>query len=131
VVLPNLKLIRCVKPDCLQLLEHNELPRAGDSYPENINVAYLDHWCPVGVTARYNKAITFEDLKEALEKRYGSGTREDWTGAPLLTWELKSEEIYIQLDVADERMAQGRHVEEGTKTVLYHDASRRLYCPMP
>ena len=38
---------------------------------------------PFGLTARYNKAVSFEELKAALEKRYGKGTAENlasWTG---------------------------------------------------
>jgi hypothetical protein len=114
--------------DCFQLLQ-DEPPRPGDIYPEYINVAFLDRWCPFGLDARYNKAVSLEDLRDALEKRYGKGTAKNWTDAPLVIWELESTHLFIQLDVADKRMAQNQHVEEGTRSVHYSDVSGKL-CPV-
>jgi hypothetical protein len=128
VILPNIKLVRCMTSDCFQLLQ-DEPPRPGDIFPEYINVAFLDRWCPFGLTARYNKAVSFEDLKDALEKRYGKGTTKNWTDAPLVIWEIESDHLVIQLDSADKRMAQNQHVEEGTKSIHYDDVSGKL-CPV-
>src|ERR1700676_5079226 len=94
VILPNIKLVRCMTSDCFQLLQ-DEPPRPGDIYPEYINVAFLDRWCPFGLTARYNKAVSFEGLKYALEKRYGKGTAKNWTDAPLVIWEIESDHLVI------------------------------------
>lgn len=128
VILPNIKLVRCMTSDCFQLLQ-DEAPRPGDIYPEHIDVAFLDRWCPFGLTARYNKAVSFEDLKNALESRYGKGTARNWTDAPLMIWEVESAHLFIQLDVADKRMAQNQHVEEGTKAIHYDDTSGKI-CPV-
>jgi len=128
VILPNIKLVRCMTSVCFQLLQ-DEPPRRGDIYPEHIDVAFLDRWCPFGLTARYNKAVSFEDLKAALEKRYGKGTARNWTDAPLLTWDVEPDHLFIQIDVADNQMALNNRVEEGTKFVHYDDMSDEI-CPV-
>jgi|ERR1700733_1449501 len=128
VILPNLKLVRCMTSDCFQLLQDNP-PRPGDIYPEHIDVAFLDRWCPFGLDATYNKAVPLEDLTSALEKLYGKGTAKNWTDAPLMIWHIESDQFLIQLDVADKRMAQSRHVEEGTRTIHYSDMSGKI-CPV-
>ena len=114
--------------DCFQLLQ-DEPPRPGDIYPEHIDVAFLDRWCPYGLTARYNKTVSFDDLKAALEKRYGKGTAESWPHGPAVTWQVESAHIFIELEIADKGMAYNQHVEEGTKNIHYHDASSKI-CPI-
>jgi hypothetical protein len=128
VILPNVKLVRCMTADCFQLLQDNP-PRPGDIYPEHIDVAFLDRWCPFGLTARYNKAVSFEDLKGALEKRYGKGDAKNWPDGPVMTWQVESAHVFILLDTADARMAKNQNVEEGTKSIHYHDTSNGI-CPV-
>lgn len=127
VILPNIRLVRCVTSDCFQLLQDNP-PRPGDVHPEHIDVAFLDRWCPFGLTATYDKAVPFEDLKNALEKQFGKGTSESWPDGPVLTWNVESAHLTIDLEVADKRIAQNRHIEEGARTVHYSDMSGKL-CP--
>jgi hypothetical protein len=128
VILPSIKLVRCMTSDCFQLLQ-DDPPRPGDIYPEHIDVAFLDRWCPFGLTARYNKAVSLEELKAALEKRYGKGTTENWPNGPAVTWEVESAHVLVVLDTADKRMAENQHVEEGTKSIHYHDTSNGI-CPV-
>src|SRR5277367_538074 len=77
VILPNINLIRCMTSDCFQLLQDGP-PRPGDIYPEHIDVAFVDRWCPFGLTERYNKAVSFDNVKAALEKQYGNGSVKNW-----------------------------------------------------
>lgn len=128
VILPSIKLVRCMTSECFQLLQQDP-PRPGDVYPEHIDVAFLDRWCPFGLDATYNKAVPLEDLTSALEKLYGKGTAKNWTDAPLMIWHIESDTLLIQLDVADKRMAQSRHVEEGARTIHYSDISGKI-CPV-
>jgi hypothetical protein len=114
VILPNIRLVRCMTSDCFQLLQ-DEPPRPGDIYPEHIDIAFLDRWCPFGLTARYNKAVSFGDLKDALEKLYGKGTAENWPHGPVVTWKVESDHVFVELEIADKLMAQNQHVEEGTQ----------------
>lgn len=128
VILPNIKLIRCMTSDCFQLLQE-EPPRPGDIYPEHIDVAFLDRWCPFGLTARYNKAVPFDNLKAALEKQYGDGSVKNWAGTPSVVWEVKSVHVIIELKVVNKRMSQTEPLEEGTKLVHYDDMSDKI-CPV-
>jgi hypothetical protein len=128
VILPNIELIRCMTADCFQLLQ-NEPPRPGDIYPEHIDVAFLDRWCPFGLTARYNKAVSFDDLKVALEKRYGKGATKNWTDIPSVIWEVEPAHVIVELKVVDKRMSQKEPLEEGTKLLHYDDKSDKI-CPL-
>src|SRR5216683_6758539 len=127
VILPNIGLVRCMTSDCFQLLQ-DWPPRPGDIYPEHVDVAFLDRWCPFGLDAKYNKAVSFEDLKDAIEKRFGKGTAKNWTDAPLVIWQIEPAHLFIQLDIADKRIAQNQHVEEGTRIIHDSDVSGKI-CP--
>jgi hypothetical protein len=128
VILPNIGLVRCMVSDCYQLLQ-TDPPGPGDIYPSHVDVAFLDRWCPFGLTARYDKAVAFDDLRAALEKRYGKGTSQTWPDGPVVFWEIESIHVSILLDVADKRMAKSQSVEEGTKSIHYHDNSNKI-CPV-
>lgn len=127
VILPNIKLVRCIASDCFQLLQ-DDPPHPGDIYPEHIDVAFLDRWCPFGLTARYNKSVSFDDLKVALEKRYGKGTTKNWADIPSVIWEVEPAHVIVELKV-DKKMSQKEPLEEGTKLIHYDDKSDKI-CPL-
>jgi len=121
VILPNPKLVRCSAPDCSQLWE-DKAPKPGDIYPIRIEVALLGKACPFGLSAVYDKAVSFEYLQAAIETRYGKGTAEHWTEAPLMVWHVEDGDFMIVLDAADQRIAKARHVDVGTKELFIDDA---------
>jgi hypothetical protein len=120
VILPNPKLIRCVSSDCYQPWE-DKAPRAGDIYPVRVEVGLLGKHCPFGVSAVYDKSVSFEDLQAAIEVRFGKGTPEHWTEAPLTFWQV-SDDFSIVLDTADQTISKSRRVDVETKELFYSDA---------
>jgi len=120
IILPNPKLIRCVSLACYQLWEDTP-PQTGDVYPVRVEVALLGKHCPFGVSAVYDKSISFEDLQSAIEARFGKGTPEHWTEAPLILWHV-GDDFTIMLDTADQKIAKNRRLDVGTKELFYTDA---------
>jgi hypothetical protein len=97
-------------------------PEASDIYPERVEAALLGKACPFGVSARYDKSIAFDELQAAIEARYGKGTPEHWTKAPLMVWHVRSDDFMIELVTVDKRMAKVQRVEVGTKEINYTDS---------
>jgi hypothetical protein len=120
VILPNPKLIRCVSLDCYQLWE-DKAPRAGDIYPVGVEVGLPGKHCPFGVSAVYDKSVSFADLQAALEARFGKRTPEHWTEASVMVWQV-GDDFMIVLDEADRKIAKSRQVDVGTKEIFIDDA---------
>ena len=121
VVLPDPKMIRCISSDCYQLWL-NGPPQSGDIYPERVVLSLLGKHCPYGVSAIYDKSISFDDLQAALEEHYGKGETKHWTKAALMIWHVGSGDFSIMLDTADKRISKVRGVDVGTKELFYTDS---------
>ena len=81
------------------------------------------------MTARYNKAVSFDNLKAALEKQYGNGSVKNWTDTPSVIWEVEPAHVIIELKIVNKRMSQNEPLEEATKLVHYDDVSEKM-CPV-
>jgi len=126
IVLPNLKLLRCTSPECYQLWQ-DEIPTQNVVYPDQVRIELGNGACPYGVAARYNKSVSFNELKAAIESRYGEGEYKHWTAAPLMIWRVGSD-VSIQLETVDKRMAKLQRVEMGTNNIHYTFAQAPTPC---
>ena len=121
VILPNSKLVRCVSLACSQLWQ-DKAPEANDIYPQAVTVELPDNTpCALAVTAQYDKSVSFEDLKAAIDARYGK-----WAGvtndtSPVKSWRVEPERFTIRLRNITEQDAKlsDNKFEVGTKTVVY------------
>lgn len=121
VILPNPKLIRCVSLACSQLWQ-DKAPEANDIYPKAVSVELPDNTpCALAVTAQYDKSVSFDDLKAAIDMRYGK-----WAGvtndiSPVKSWRVESDRFTIRLRTITEQDAKlsDDKFEVGTKTVVY------------
>lgn len=127
VVLPNPKLVRCTSADCYNLWQ-NRPPDANNIYPHAVDISLLDSPCAFGVTARYDKAVSFEDLRAAIEEQFGKGTAQHWTKAPLMSWQVESQKLHIVLETADKRLAKAQRLDVGTKIIHYTDSQVPTKC---
>ena len=106
---------------CSQLWQ-DKAPEANDIYPKAVKVELPDNTpCPLGVSAQYDKSVSLDDLKAAIDARYGK-----WAGltndtSPVKSWRVESERFSIQLRKITERDAalSDDKLEVGTKTVVY------------
>jgi|CZKD01.1.fsa_nt_gi hypothetical protein len=121
VILPNPKLVRCVSLACSQLWL-DKAPEANDIYPQAVTVELPDNTpCALAVTAQYDKSVSFDDLKAAIDARYGK-----WAGvtndtSPVKSWRVESERFTIRLRNITEQDAKlsDNKFEVGTKMVVY------------
>ncbi len=134
VILPNPKLLRCLTSDCAQLWQ-DKPPAADDIYPKQVIVDLYKNPCPLGVMAHYDKSVSLDDLRAAINERYGQ-----WAfplplsaATPITLWRVESEKFAIQLSEMDRRDAKlaGDKCEVGTKTVIYIGFQPPHNCSFP
>ncbi len=119
VVLPNPKLLGCVSSDCSQLWQ-DKPPDTNDIYPKQVVVDLLHNdYCPSGVMAHYDKSVSMEDLKAAIDARYGKWAVADFNAGSVMLWRVVPEKFAIQLAALDKRDERREGVEAGTKNLVY------------
>ena len=121
VVLPNTKLLRCVSLACSQLWQ-DKAPDENDTYPKQLTVDIPSGTpCPLGVTAYYDKLVSLDELKAAIDVRYGKWAKATNPTSPVKSWRVETESFSIQLREVDKIDAQlsGDKLEVGAKTIIY------------
>jgi len=121
VILPNSKLIRCVSLECSWLWQ-DKAPEANDIYPKEVTVDLPDNLpCALGVKAVYDKSASMDDLKAAIDTRYGKWAFATNATSPVKLWRVESERFSIQLSevtLRDAKLSDDK-LEVGTKMVVY------------
>lgn len=107
VVLPSPQLIHCRSVDCSQLWNRNGEPAA---YPAQVLTDVVNGEV-VGLTAVYDKSVSIEDLRSAIDTLYPNAAVH---GLPGL-WRVEPEQLAIQLS----------DWKDGTKRVIYLKIARR------
>jgi hypothetical protein len=121
IVLPNAKLLRCMSLGCSQLWQ-DKAPDATDAHPIDVTVDLpTGTHCPMGVTAHYDKSVPIDDLKAAIDLRYGKWAKATNATSPVKNWRVETESFSIQLREVDKIDAQlsGDKLEVGAKTIIY------------
>jgi hypothetical protein len=121
VILPNPTLLRCLSLACSQLWQ-DKAPEPNDIYPKAVTVELPDNTpCPLGVSVQYDKSVSMDDLKAAIDARYGKWAFVTNATSPVKSWRVESERFSIQLRNVTERDAKlsDDKLEVGTKTVVY------------
>lgn len=130
LVLPNPKLLRCKSSDCFQLwLETPTEPNA--IFPKQL-VIDMKQNCLYGMTATYDKSVSLEDVKAAIDKGYGKWALAQSPNSPIKLWRVESEKFAIQLSVADKKDEKMNIAEAGTKQAIYLAfAGKSAACNVP
>lgn len=124
VVLPNPKLLRCASSDCFSLWsERASEPNA--VFPQRLSVD-MDQHCLYGLTALYEKSISLEELKAAIDERYGNWAVHGFEQSSLKVWRVESEKFAIQLRAADRKDEKSGFAEAGRKAVIYNCCWRKI-----
>lgn len=103
VVLPNSTLIGCKGAGCSQLWQ--DTPPSPAVYPRNLSID-VENDAILGITAHYDKSSRYEDIKAAIDERYGKWILIDDPASPVKVWKVVPEQIAIQLAIDDEGMNQ-------------------------
>lgn len=105
IVLPNPQLIHCHTADCSQLWKQDPGARRG-VYPAQIMTDLVNGEI-VGLTAVYDKSVSADDLRAAIDKLYEKGSL--LHSDSMTVWRIESEQLAIS-------MADGI---DGAKEVIY------------
>jgi hypothetical protein len=86
--------------------------------------------------AHYDKTVSMDVLKAAIDELYGKWAVAHFTSGPLMLWRVESEKFSIQLSDTNERWAKlvklkGGTEEVGTKTVVYVAFQPPRKCSFP
>ena len=114
IALPNPGLMTCESA----LLWQDE-KGAAVAYPLQISMDHFDKdGCPQGVMAIYDKTISFDEVKEALDRRYAK-----WASLGndrIKLYRVESEKFAIQVTTIDDSLKETGTVEEkGMTRVIY------------
>jgi hypothetical protein len=108
VVLPNIKLTGCNSPRCSLIWPDKSSP-ANPAYPKQLSVD-LDNGLIRAVKATYDKSVTMDEIKAAVDQRYGKwALATSNTNSHMRLWRVEPEKFAISLFDDD----------DGTKTLFY------------
>jgi len=129
IVLPNPKLLRCKSSDCSQVwLEKSAETNA--VFPKQVSTD-MNQSCLYGMTALYDKSIPLDDIKSAIDKRYGKWAVPELANSPLKLWRVEPQKFAITLSTADKKDEKRNIAEAGTKQALYVAFGGRSACDIP
>ena len=116
-MLPSPNLMRCAATQLWQ----DEKVGAGTVYPVQVTMDHFDKsGCPQGMVAMYDKTVSVEDIKAALDRRYGKGAIWDNSSHRVKLWRVESDKFAIQLATIDDSLKEtGTRGEKGMKSVIY------------
>ena len=117
LVLPNPKLLRCKSADCFQLWA--ETPTEPSAiFPKQLSIDMRQN-CLYGMTATYDKSVSLDDVKAAIDERYGKWALAEFANLPIKLWKVEPEKFVIQLHERDKRHERLNVDEAGTKQAIH------------
>ncbi len=129
IVLPNPKLLRCKSSDCSQMwLEKSAETKA--VYPKQVTID-MNQSCLYGMTALFDKSVPLDDIKAAIDERYGKWAVPEFLNSPLKLWRVEPEKFAIQLSVATKKDEKRNIADAGTKQAIYIAFGGRSACNTP
>ncbi len=84
--------------------------------------------CLYGVTALYDKSVSVDDVKTAIDERYEKWAHADSANSPVKLWRVEPEKFAIQLSVAGKEDEKKNIGEAGTKQAIYIAFGGRSAC---
>jgi hypothetical protein len=129
IVLPNPKLLRCKSTDCSQMrLEKSAETNA--VFPKQVSID-MNQSCLYGMTALYDKSIPLDDIRAAIDERYGKWAVPEFVNSPLKLWRVEPEKFAIQLSIATKKDEKRNVADAGTKQAIYIAFGGRSACDIP
>lgn len=128
LILPNANLLRCNSSDCFRLWP--DATEQKGVFPKQMTID-MDHGCVYGMTALYDKSISFDQVNAAINDRYRQWFSTDGSSPALHLWRVEPQKFAIQLHVADTKDEKRNLAEAGTKQVIYIAFGGRTACNPP
>jgi hypothetical protein len=117
-VLPNPKLLRCKSSDCFQLWSEKSV-EANAVFPKQV-IIDMNQSCIYGMTVSWDKSISIDDVKAAIDERYGKWALGQFANSTMKLGRVEPEKFAIQLSVADKKDEKMNVAEAGTKQGHLH-----------
>lgn len=130
VVLPNPKLLRCKSSDCFQMWVEKSV-EASAVFPKQFSIDMNDQNCLYGMKAPYDKSISLDDIKAAIDERYGKWALPGFENSGMKLWRVEPEKFAIQLSVADKADEKRQLADAGTKQAIYIAFGGASACNVP
>jgi hypothetical protein len=129
IVLPNHKLLRCKSSDCYQVwLEKSAEPNA--VFPKQVTVD-MNQSCLYGMTALFDRSIPLDEIRAAIDERYGNGAVPEFVNSPSKIWRVEPEKFAIQLSVASKNDEKRNIADAGTRQAIYLAFGGKSACNTP
>jgi hypothetical protein len=125
IVLPSTELMGCQTPACSQVLPE----QTGDAqaiYPWQVMVDF-NQGKVIGLTAYYDKPVTFEDLRAAIDARYAKWAA-SFSNDKLRAWRVEPEHFVISLSVVSSGMVRVIYLIFDAKHPASAQAEEYLWC---
>ena len=87
--------------------------------------------CLYGMTALYDKSISLDDVRAAIDERYGKWALPGFEKSAMKLWRVEPEKFAIQLSVADKTDEQRNIADAGTKQAIYIAFGGKSACDVP
>jgi hypothetical protein len=117
IVLPNSKLLRCKSSECSQVWAERSA-ETNAVYPKQV-IIDMNQSCPYVMTALFDKTIPIDDIKAAINERYGKWALPESANSPIKIWRVDPEKFAIQLSVASKKDEKRNVAEAGTRQAIY------------
>jgi hypothetical protein len=125
IILPNPKLLTCRGADCSQLWSNSSANNT--VFPKQLRID-VEAGCLYGMTAIYEKTISFDDMKSAIDQQYGQWKIPGFEKTQLGLWRVESEKFAIQLSISDKKDEKRGSGEAGTKVLIFLPFGGRSAC---
>ena len=116
IVLPNPRLLGCRALTCSQLWPVDA--SANDVYPRQVLVDIFGKTpCPLGLEAIYEKSVSLDDLKTAIDKEYVQWGQPGNASLPVKLWRVEPEKFAIQLAVTEDQTKKATREERSAAAI--------------
>jgi hypothetical protein len=103
IALPNPKLLGCTS-DCSQLWQDG-VPDTNAKRPTKVSIDFSGN-SPSGIVAVYDKSVSVDDLRQAINARYGQWAHPSSGGSPVLLWRVEPDKYAIQVSANGDGTSQ-------------------------
>lgn len=103
IILPDPRVIRCNPSSCPSLLPDGKDPRV--VYPWQVSLDY-NYGSVIGLTALYDDPTSEDDVRAAVDERYGKFAFDSNGKSPVSLWRVEPEKLAISLSTNEYGMVQ-------------------------
>jgi len=129
IVLPNPKLLRCKSSDCNHVWIEQSV-ETNAVFPKQVTID-MNKSCLYGMTSLYDGSIPVDDIRTAIDERYGKWAVPESVNSPLKIRRVEPEKFAIQLSIASKKDEKRKIADAGTTQAIYIAFGGKSACNIP